>query len=179
MSYLSRETSKKEQNAFTNLDQDLKSSRTQKYKERENEVKEYIFQILSIPNEIRDEYKKRNYDLMDILQDGELFCKLGNLVGVAENPCSKYRSSKMPFVQMENISFFLQLCNNIGVPHDEIFQTVDIFDRKDPYQVIVTMVSFSRVVNKINPKNFPFIIGPKVAKIKPTVPKKPISLRNS
>lgn len=113
---------------------------------------------------------------MDILRDGILLCQLGNLTNIPNNPCKKFKNSKMPFVQMENISLFLKTCEMVGVPHDEIFQTVDLYDGKDPYQVIVTLISFSRFANQLN-GDIP-VIGPKVAKIKPSVPTKPIRLRS-
>ncbi|CUM68017.1 uncharacterized protein PRCAT00005732001 [Priceomyces carsonii] len=170
--------SPQEQNAFSNLDQDLKRSRLLKYRNSEDEVKSYIQNILNVPEKVILEYEKRDMDLVDMLKDGELLCNLGSLTQIPENPCTKYKNSKMSFVQMENISFFLSLCHLIGVAQDEIFQTVDLFERKDPYQVVVTIIAFSRVAHKINPLKFPIIIGPRVSKVKPSIPKKPINLRS-
>lgn len=178
MNYLNynRYEQKLEQNANTNLDQDLTNSRHQKYTKSEPEIKHWIFSVLSTPQLTIDEYSSRSLDLIDILKDGELLCKLGKLLEIPNNPCSKYKSSKMPFVQMENISFFLKACELIGISHDEIFQTIDLYERKDPYQIIITLISFSRRANEINSTNFPNVIGPKIVKIKPPVPKKPINL---
>lgn len=178
MNYLNynRYEQKPEQNANTNLDQDLTNSRHQKYTKSEPEIKHWIFSVLSTPQLTIDEYSSRSLDLIDILKDGELLCKLGKLLEIPNNPCSKYKSSKMPFVQMENISFFLKACELIGIPHEEIFQTIDLYERKDPYQIIITLISFSRRANEINSTNFPNVIGPKIVKIKPPVPKKPINL---
>lgn len=50
--------------------------------------------------------------------------------------------------------------------HDEIFQTVDLFEGKDPYQVVVTLMAFSRILHGRKPAVFR-IIGPKPAKVKP------------
>lgn len=164
------------QNAFTNLDQDVQLTRLDKYAKGESEIKQWIFQVLQISKEEVQEYHKHNQDLVDILKDGRILCELGNLMVIPNNPTKKFKNSKMPFVQMENISFFLKTCEMIGVPHDEIFQTVDLFDRKDPYQIIITLISFSRFANHLNP-SIP-VIGPKVAKIKPNVPNKPLRLRS-
>lgn len=164
------------QNANTNLDQDLKNSRQSKYQSSEPEVKQWIYNILSIPKDTQTQYSQNNLDLLDILKDGELLCKLGNLLPIDNKPTSKYKNSKMPFIQMENISFFLSTCEIIGIPHDEIFQTVDLFERKDPYQIIITLISFSRKAHDLSPTNFPTLIGPKIVKVKPTIPKKPIGL---
>lgn len=178
MNYLgnSRSEPSREQNAFTNLDQDLTSLRQLKYAKSESEIKQWIFRRLAIEQNTIEQYSSKGLDLIDILKDGELLCKLGKLLEIPNNPCLKYKSSRMPFIQMENISFFLKACEIIGISHDEIFQTIDLYERKDPYQIIITLVSFSRRANEINSANFPETIGPKIVKIKPPVPKKPINL---
>lgn len=176
MSYYTREEPMSSgQNASTNLDQDLHLSRDAKYKKSEAEVKQWIFTTLNVPNDTVEEYERRNQDLIDILKDGEYLCKLGS-IALPDGPTKKYKSLKMPFVQMENILFFLQTCVHLGVAHDEIFQTIDLFERSDPYQVIITLIAFSRKVNEKNPKVA--LIGPKIVKVKPQVPKKPIGLRS-
>ena len=165
------------QEASTNLDQDLHSSREAKYQRSQAEVAKWIFNVLRTLPEEQEEYHKRGYDLIEMLKDGSMLCKLGDLLGLPNNPTRKYKSSKMPFVQMENILFFLKTCDMIGITHDEIFQTVDLFERKDPYQVVVTLISFSRKASEINPEAFKEAIGPKIVKVKPPVPHKPITLR--
>lgn len=177
MSYYTRKTpTHLDQAASTNLDQDLHLSRDAKYKRSEKEVTDWVFDTLKVPQSERDEYHRRGCDLVEILKDGIFLCKIGDLLQLPQSPTRKCKSSKMPFVQMENILFFLKLCEIVGVAHDEIFQTVDLFESKDPYQVIVTLMSFSRKANEIKPEIG--VIGPKVVKIKPAVPRKPISLRN-
>ena len=69
----------------------------------------------------------------------------------------------MPFVQMENISHFLraiQLPPLSLQPHD-VFLTVDLYESKDPAQVLQCMGAFSRVANAANPSVFKRTIGPK------------------
>lgn len=116
-------------------------------------------------------------DLIEILKDGLLLCQIGDLFGLPQSPTAKYRNSRMPFVQMENIMFFLKLCEMVGVSHDEMFQTVDIYERKDPYQVVVTLMALSRLAYTTKPDIFKTVIGPKAVKIKPQVPVKPYKLR--
>lgn len=177
MSYYTRtEPSAIGQIASTNLDQDLHLSRDAKYKRSEAEVKEWIFTTLNVPQERRQEFDTHKQDLIDILKDGELLCKLGSLA-YPEGPTKKFKNLRMPFVQMENILFFLKTCEHLGVPHDEIFQTIDLFERSDPYQVIVTLIAFSRKANERN--SVISVIGPKVVRVKPQVPMKPLSLRNA
>ncbi|KAJ8139364.1 hypothetical protein OY671_007424 [Metschnikowia pulcherrima] len=165
------------QNASTNLDQDLHQSRAAKYEKSEAEAVEWIFSTLNLSHKERAEYDPKTNGLTSLLKDGKLLCKLGNLLELPSAPTTKYKNSRMPFVQMENISFFLKVCEMVGVAHDEIFQTVDLFEDKDPYQVIVTLMSFSRKAHDLKPAAFPTIIGPKLVKVKPHVPVKPFALR--
>ena len=176
---------KLDQNAGTNLDQDLANSRSVRYDNNQMEVKQYLQNILKteFPDLLSRKFGQEfgSIDLMEILKDGEVLCKLGSLLPKSKfpsNPSSKFKNSRMPFIQMENISFFLLACELIGMPHDEIFQTVDLYESKDPYQVIVTLMSFSRIVNQIDSLIFPVVIGPKSSRVKPPVPNKPYKLRD-
>ncbi len=78
-------------------------------------------------------------------------------------PGVKYKPSRMPFVQMENISHFLRACQSPPLnlqPHD-VFLTVDLYEQKDPAQVLQCIGAFSRAANKVQPSKFPTAIGPK------------------
>ena len=69
----------------------------------------------------------------------------------------------MPFVQMENISHFLRACQSPPLnlqPHD-VFLTVDLYEQKDPTQVLQCIGAFSRAANRVQPTRFPSAIGPK------------------
>lgn len=69
----------------------------------------------------------------------------------------------MPFTQRENISQFLQACEMppLNMPSHDRFLTVDLYDSKDPAQVLQCLGAFSRAANAINPSRFPKVIGPK------------------
>lgn len=71
----------------------------------------------------------------------------------------------MPFMQMENISHFLRACESppLNLPSHDRFLTVDLYESKDPAQVLQCLGAFSRVANKIDPSRFPSTIGPKKA----------------
>jgi transgelin len=69
----------------------------------------------------------------------------------------------MPFVQMENISLFLRACQRAPFnlqPHD-VFLTVDLYENKDPAQVLQCLSAFSRVANQAAPSRFPTVVGPR------------------
>ena len=85
------------------------------------------------------------------------------LVNMATSPGVKYKASKMPFVQMENISHFLRACEMapLNLPAHDRFLTVDLYDGKDPAQVLQCIAAFSRRANAVNPSNFPYALGGK------------------
>ena len=117
-------------------------------------------------------------DLMDALKDGVALCKYVEappltplcadmttlrLVNMAVSPGVRYKSSNMPFVQMENISHFLRACEMppLNLPAHDRFLTVDLYDGKDPAQVLQCIAAFSRQANAVNPSNFPYSLGGK------------------
>lgn len=76
-------------------------------------------------------------------------------------PAVKYRESHMPFVQMENISHFLRACQMppLSLPPHDVFLTVDLYEAKDPAQVLQCLGAFSRRAHAIQPGKFPRAIG--------------------
>lgn len=71
----------------------------------------------------------------------------------------------MPFVQMENISIFLDACKSppLNLQSHDMFLTVDLYESKDPAQVIQCLGAFSRVAHRLEPSRFPNPIGGKRA----------------
>ncbi|OLL23658.1 Transgelin [Neolecta irregularis DAH-3] len=101
-------------------------------------------------------------DILAALKDGVVLCQLINAI---KPSTTKYKSSKMPFVQMEQISTFLKFAKEIGVPEYDLFQTVDLYERKNPAQVIQCIFSFARYAVKCG-LDVP-ILGPKLAEVSP------------
>lgn len=95
---------------------------------------------------------------MDILKDGVILCKLANKL--VPSSSIRFKASKMPFIQMENISSFLQVAREMGIPQYELFQTVDLYEAKNPAQVLQTLYSFSRHVAKQD--NSVPLLGPRL-----------------
>lgn len=64
---------------------------------------------------------------------------------------------------MENISHFLNACevSPLNLPSHDRFLTVDLYDGKDPAQVLQCLAAFSRRANVLNPSAFPTTIGAK------------------
>ena len=84
------------------------------------------------------------------------------LVNLAVSPGVKYKQSSMPFVQMENISHFLRACQlqPLSLPPHDVFLTVDLYEAKDPAQVLQCLAAFSRRANALQPSIFPRTVGP-------------------
>jgi hypothetical protein len=75
----------------------------------------------------------------------------------------------MPFVQMENVSHFLRAIQSspLNMPPHDTFLTVDLYEQKDPLQVLQCISAFSRVAHTLNPNRFKRSIGPKGRVVSP------------
>ncbi|PYH46763.1 calponin homology domain protein [Aspergillus saccharolyticus JOP 1030-1] len=138
--------------SVTSLDKDLRNLRLSRYTpQAAAEVRSWIEEVLH--------EKLPAGDLLEALKDGVALCKLVNL---AVSPGVKYKQSSMPFVQMENISHFLRACQMppLSLPPHDVFLTVDLYEAKDPAQVLQCLTSFSRRANALQPNKFPYALGP-------------------
>lgn len=141
--------------SVSSLDQDMRNLRMSKYTpQAANEIRSWIEQTLGDtlpPGDL----------LQDVLKDGVILCRLANLA--LPPPGLKFKKSAMPFIQMENISHFLRACEAppLNMPAHDRFLTVDLFESKDPAQVLQCLSAFSRVAHAVNPVKFPNTIGPK------------------
>ncbi|KAJ5482830.1 hypothetical protein N7539_006276 [Penicillium diatomitis] len=138
--------------SVTSLDKDLRNLRLSRYTpQAAAEVRDWIEEVL--------QEKLPSGDLLEALKDGVALCKLVNL---AVSPGVKFKSSSMPFVQMENISHFLRACQMapLSLPPHDVFLTVDLYESKDPAQVLQCLAAFSRRANALAPRKFPRTVGP-------------------
>ncbi|OCK77007.1 hypothetical protein K432DRAFT_407687 [Lepidopterella palustris CBS 459.81] len=138
--------------SVSSLDHDMKRLRMSRYTpQAANEVRVWIENILG--------ERLPAGDLLEALKDGTVLCKLVNLA--VPSPGIKFKKSPMPFIQMENISHFLRACElpPLNLPAHDRFLTVDLFESKDPAQVLQCLGAFSRVANSVNPSRFPTPIG--------------------
>jgi len=65
---------------------------------------------------------------------------------------------------MENISTFLAAAQQLGCPAADLFQTVDLFEEKNPYQVVQAVFSLSRHAAETCPDMDIPVLGPKLVK---------------
>lgn len=95
-------------------------------KELEKEVLEWIFNVLGEPVPAGE--------LEDILKNGVVLCNLINKI--APGSVKKIQAKGTNFQLMENIQRFQDAIKKYGVPQEEIFQTADLFERRNIPQVI-------------------------------------------
>ncbi|KAG4304119.1 hypothetical protein PORY_002483 [Pneumocystis oryctolagi] len=137
------------------LDRSLKKKMEDKARSNptfEQEARDWIEQVIG-------EKLDQSKNLIDNLHDGTVLCKVANAIGPHQ---VRYKVSDMPFVKMENIAAFLSFVQKLGVPNYDLFQTIDLYERKNPYQVIQCIHSLSRyAVQNVN-FHVP-ALGPKLA----------------
>lgn len=81
----------------------------------------------------------------DHIKDGQILCKLINLL--LPNAVPKINSSGGQFKMMENINNFQKAIKAYGVPDIDVFQTVDLWEKKDISQVTNSIFALGRAVN--------------------------------
>ncbi|XP_069680612.1 muscle-specific protein 20 isoform X2 [Periplaneta americana] len=80
----------------------------------------------------------------DVLRDGQVLCKLMNKICPGSIP--KINTSGGQFKMMENINVFQQALKNYGVADVDVFQTVDLWEKKDIAQVTTTLFALGRTI---------------------------------
>lgn len=93
----------------------------------------------------------------DVLKDGKVLCNLANCL--QPGAVKKINDSKMAFKCMENINAFLEAARNMGVPAQETFQTVDLWERQNLNSVVICLQSLGRKAGGFGKPS----IGPKEA----------------
>ncbi|KAJ9579889.1 hypothetical protein L9F63_004449, partial [Diploptera punctata] len=119
--------------------------------EQEKEAQEWIETVLGEkfpPGELYE----------DVIRDGQVLCKLMNKISPGSVP--KINSSGTQFKMMENINMFQQALKNYGVADVDVFQTVDLWEKKDIAQVTTTLFALGRTTYRHPEWNGPYL-GPK------------------
>jgi len=94
-------------------------------------------------------------NFFEVLKNGVLLCKLIN--SLKAGTIKKVNESTMAFKCMENISAFLEHAKAFGVPNQETFQSVDLWERQNLNSVIICLQSLGRKANNFDKPS----IGPK------------------
>ncbi|XP_047473339.1 muscle-specific protein 20-like isoform X1 [Penaeus chinensis] len=102
--------------------------------EQEKEALDWIFTVLGEP--------RPEGDIGDILRDGQVLCRLMNKLAPGSVP--KINTSGSQFKLMENINNFSQAMRKYGVSIVDLFQTSDLFEKKDLAVVTNSLFSLGR-----------------------------------
>nr|XP_023026764.1 muscle-specific protein 20 [Leptinotarsa decemlineata] len=121
-------------------------------KELESEVLNWIFACLGEP------VPKGEFE--DILRDGVVLCNLINKL--APGSVKKIQSKGTNFQLMENIQRFQAAVKAYGLPQEEIFQTADLFEKRNIAQVAISLFALGRITQK-HPEWTGPTLGPKMA----------------
>lgn len=96
-------------------------------------------------------------NFFEVLKDGVILCKLVNAIKVGS--VKKVNESKMAFKCMENINAFTEVAKSLGVPAQETFQSVDLWERQNLNAVVICLQSLGRKTAQFGKPS----IGPKEA----------------
>lgn len=111
--------------------------------------------ILNWIEEVNGEKIPRDQPFEKVLKDGVILCNMMNVL----IPGSVKRINKKGsnFQLMENHAAFQKGMKKFGVPDDEIFQTVDLFEARNIKQVVKSLNALARIAS-----NKPEYTGPKM-----------------
>ncbi|GAU88026.1 hypothetical protein RvY_00798 [Ramazzottius varieornatus] len=85
----------------------------------------------------------------DILRDGTVLCRFMNKIRPDLLP--KFSPSDQPAKQRENIGFFTQAAQAMGVQGTDIFQTIDLYEQKDPVSVANCLSRLGGILQRDRP----------------------------
>ena len=90
--------------------------------------------------------KRDGAPIEEWLHDGTILCELIN--AIKPGSIRKILTSPMPFKQMENINAYTEACKKVGVPSQDLFVTVDLFEGKNLPAVVRNLHSLGRVAQQ-------------------------------
>ncbi|CAG9856378.1 unnamed protein product [Phyllotreta striolata] len=121
-------------------------------KDLEQEVLTWIFGCLGQP--------VPGGEFEDILKNGVVLCHLMNKL--MPGCIKKIQEKGTNFQLMENIQRFQAAAKKYGLPEEEIFQTADLFERRNIAQVCISLFALGRITQK-HPEWTGPTLGPKMA----------------
>jgi len=121
--------------------------------EHASEVLEWIREVTGLSIETNGDAD----NFYTILRDGRVLCQLAN--SLQPGSVTKVQDSPMAFKCMENISKFLDVAVKLGVPTQETFQTVDLWEKQNLNAVVICLQSLGRKGSQFGKAS----IGPKEA----------------
>lgn len=117
---------------------------------QELEVQRWISAVLEEPSLFQD----APYE--EVLKNGVILCRLINKL--SPGSVNKINETGANFKMMENLTKFQQALKKYGVDKVDIFQTNDLFERRDLATVTNTMFALGRAVLKHPEWNGPLLV---------------------
>ncbi|CAO3650844.1 unnamed protein product [Mucor hiemalis] len=140
-----------EETTLYGLDKEIQAKIDSKYStEREQEAKQWIEELIG------EKFPDSNF--AESLKDGVILCKV---IGKLVPGQGKFKQSKMPFIQVDTNYLLSGRAEALGVPKHDLFQTVDLFEKKNMTQVVDSIFAISRYGYKAGTS--PNYLGPKLA----------------
>uniref|UniRef100_A0A336MU40 Transgelin n=1 Tax=Culicoides sonorensis TaxID=179676 RepID=A0A336MU40_CULSO len=121
--------------------------------QQDAEAQEWIETILGEKFPAGEKYE-------DVLRDGQVLCRLINKL--QPGSVNKINSTGGQFKMMENINNFQKAIKDYGVPDLDVFQTVDLYEKKDIASVTCCLFALGRACYKHSEFPGPYL-GPKPA----------------
>ncbi|CAL4121691.1 unnamed protein product [Meganyctiphanes norvegica] len=121
-------------------------------KELEDEVMAWVEAVLG------EKLPAGNFE--DVFRDGVILCNLINKI--APDSVKKIQTSGGSFKLMENIQRYQQAVKKYGLPGEEIFQTADLFEKRNIPQVVLSVYALGRITQK-HPEYTGPGLGPKMS----------------
>ena len=122
-------TSNTDSPSVSSLHDDISTKEEFKYSpELEDGAKKWIRQLLG------DETLFTKESLQSTLKSGVILCRLINTI--VPGTISKINTSSFNYSQMENIGNYLKACIALGLPKTDLFDTPDLWDKKNMNLVI-------------------------------------------
>ena len=107
--------------------------------EQEQKAVEWVAAVTGVP-------RPAGEPLQSWLRNGIVLCALANTI--SPGAVAKVSTSPMPFKQMENIEAYVRACAALGVPSQDLFVTVDLFEGKNLPAVVRNLHSLGRVAQQ-------------------------------
>lgn len=76
-------------------------------------------------------------DFAEALKNGQTLCQLANMI--QPGSIKKINKMKTPFMMMENIGWFSDFVTAFGVQREYGFVTVDLYEKRNVYQVLLAL----------------------------------------
>lgn len=117
-------------------------------------------EILDWIQAVTEEPVPRDLPFEKVLKDGVILCNMMNkLIPGSVKRINKKGSN---FQLMENHAAFQKGLKKFGVPDDEIFQTVDLFEARNIKQVVMSLAALGRIASNKTEYTGPKM-GPKMS----------------